>query len=62
MLNKAAFVSVALVALVMFTPVGVAFGIITLPVNLYLIGVGLILTPFVVMEISKAVGLIKHKG
>ena len=62
MLNKAALISVALVALVMFTPVGVAFGIITLPVNLYLIGVGLILTPFVVMEISKAVGLIKHKG
>ncbi len=62
MLNKAALISVALVALVLFTPVGVAFGIVMLPAWLYLVGLGLILAPFVVMEISKAIGLIKHKG
>ena len=49
--------SVLLVALVMFTPIGKAFGMVMLPWQLYLIGVGLIFVPLVVMEASK---LIKH--
>ena len=60
-LNLAALVSVALVCLVMFTPVGIAFDIIMLPAKLYLIALGLILVPLAVMELSKLLGLIKHK-
>ncbi len=61
-LNWAALVSTALVALVLFTPVKTAFGLITLPMELYLLGLGLIFLPLVVMELSKALGLIrKHK-
>lgn len=59
-LNWAALVSVVLVLLVLFTPLSVLFGLIRLPAKLYLIGLGLILVPTVVMEISKAVGLIRH--
>ena len=59
-LNWAALASLAMVCLVLFTPVGIAFGLTTLPWELYLLGLGLILVPFVVMEISKAIGLIKH--
>ena len=60
-LNLAALSSTLLVALVLFTPVGIAFEVATLPWQLYLIGLGLVLVPFVVMELSKALGLIKHK-
>ncbi|MDD3277332.1 MAG: cation-translocating P-type ATPase [Lachnospiraceae bacterium] len=60
-LNWAALASVVLVAIVMFTPLSTAFGLMTLPVNLYLLGLGLSLVPVVVMEISKACGLIKHQ-
>ncbi len=56
-LNWAALASTALVALVLFTPLGVIFKITMLPWQLYLIGLGLVLVPFVVMEICK---LIKH--
>lgn len=59
-LNWAALVSLLLVSLVLFTPVGIAFGLIILPWKLYLLGLGLVLVPLVVMEISKACGLIKH--
>lgn len=59
-LNGAALISTLLVALVLFTPVGSIFGLITLNWKLYLLGLGLILVPFVVMEFSKAFGLIKH--
>ena len=48
-LNLAALTSTLLVALVLFTPVGIAFGMVTLPWHLYLIGLGLILVPLVVM-------------
>ena len=58
-LNLAALTSTLLVALVLFTPVGKAFGMAALSVELYLIGLGLILVPFVVMEIAKLFGLIK---
>ncbi len=61
-LNGAALISTLLVALVLFTPIKVAFGLITLPWTLYLLGLGLILVPLVVMELSKLLGLIKkHK-
>lgn len=60
-LNWAALVSAVLVALVLFTPVRIAFGLVMLPGWLYLVALGLILVPLLVMELSKAVGLIKHK-
>ena len=59
-LNWAALASTLLVALVLFTPVKAVFCLVTLPWNLYLLGVGLILVPLVVMELSKAFGLVKH--
>lgn len=61
MLNKAAFLSILLVALVLFTPLKTAFGLVTLPYELYLIGLCLIFVPLLVMELSKAFGLIKHQ-
>ncbi len=60
-LNGAALISILLVLLVLFTPVQVAFDLIILPVELYLIALGLIAVSFVIMELSKAIGLIKHK-
>lgn len=60
-LNGAALISVVLVALVMFTPLSSAFGLIRLSAIQYLIGLGLILVPLVVMELSKALGFIKHR-
>ena len=58
-LNGAVLVSVILVALVLFTPLRVAFGLVILPAKLYLIALGLVLVPTVVMEFCKLVGLIK---
>lgn len=60
-LNLAALSSTLLVALVLFTPVGIAFGMITLSWQLYLIGLGLILVPLFVMEFFKLIGVIKHR-
>ena len=60
-LNLAALASVALVALVLFTPVRIAFELVVLPWQMYLLGLGLALVPLVVMEISKAFGLVKHQ-
>ncbi len=59
-LNWAALASVLLVSLVMFTPLSTVFGLAILPANLYLIGLCLILVPVIIMEISKACGLIRH--
>ena len=59
-LNLAALASLVLVALVLFTPVRIAFGLELLSPKLYLVGVGLIFVPLVVMELSKLLGLIKH--
>lgn len=58
-LNIAALVATLLMVLVLFTPVGVAFGLVILPAKLYLIALGLIFVPVVVMEICKAIGIIK---
>jgi len=59
-LNRAALLSAVLVALVLFTPLAEPFGLVRLPVTLYLVGLGLIFVPLIVMECSKAFGLIKH--
>lgn len=59
-LNRAALISILMVMLVLFTPLSIPFGLVLLPAKLYLIGLGLILVPVIVMEFSKACGLIKH--
>ncbi len=59
-LNGAVLVSLILVFAVLFTPLGIAFGIKILPWKLYLLALGLILVPLVIMEISKAFGLVRH--
>ncbi|MBE6619550.1 MAG: calcium-translocating P-type ATPase, PMCA-type [Ruminococcaceae bacterium] len=61
-LNLAAMVSTALVALVLFTPIGKAFGLVILPAKLYFIALGLIFVPLVVMEIFKLIGALKNKN
>ncbi len=60
-LNLAVLASVLMMSLVLFTPVGVAFGLVTLTLKQYLIAFGLILVPIVVMELSKLLGLVKQK-
>ena len=57
-LNGAALISIIMVVLVLFTPLSIPFGLALLPAKLYLIGLGLIFVPLVVMECSKAFGLI----
>ena len=59
-LNGAAALSIVLMCLVLFTPVRSIFGLIALPGNVYLIGLGLIFAPLVVMEFSKAFGLTRY--
>ncbi len=59
-LNGAAIISILLVVLVMFTPARIAFELVILPAHLYLVGLGLIFVPVIVMELSKALNLIKH--
>ena len=58
-LNFAALISTLLVALVLFTPLRVAFGLVILPAELYLIALGLIIAPLVIIEITKLFGNIK---
>ncbi len=61
-LNLAALASVLMVALVLFVPgINTVFGLIPLKATQYLIGLGLILVPLLVMEFSKKFGLIKHQ-
>lgn len=60
-LNLAALASILLTALVLFVPcVQTVFGLVYLSAWAYLCGIGLILIPFAVMEISKVIGLIRH--
>ncbi len=61
-LNLSAMVSVALVALVLFTPgLRSAFGLVILPWWQYAAGLGLILVPLLVMELAKYIkGLIQR--
>ena len=61
-LNGAALISIVLVLFVLFTPgVRTAFGLVILEPVQYLIGLGLVLVPTVIMELSKLLGLIRHK-
>ena len=60
-LNLACLCSLALVCLVLFTPLRIAFSLVLLPWQLYLTGLALALVPLAVMEFSKAFGLIKHQ-
>ena len=60
-LNLAAIASTAMMAFVLFVPgVQNIFNLVYLTPVQYLIGLGLIFVPFVVMEIAKAIGFIKH--
>jgi Ca2+-transporting ATPase len=52
-LNIAALTSLTLVAVILFTPLKNIFGLALLPYYLYLIALGLIFVPLLVMEISK---------
>ncbi len=61
-LNLAALGSLLLVALVLFTPIKAAFGLVALTWQLYLVALGLIFVPLVVMELSKLLGFIKHRN
>ena len=61
-LNLAALASILLVAAILFIPgVQTAFGLIYLPAKLYLICLGLLAVPSVLMEFCKLVGLIREK-
>lgn len=60
MLNIAAIVSLVMVSFVMLVPgVNDAFGMTYLPFWAYFIGIGFALVPVLVMELSKAFGIIK---
>ena len=54
-LNWATLASLGAMALVLFTPVKIAFGLATLPAWLYGVGFGLSCVPLVVMEISQVI-------
>lgn len=61
-LNWAALASILLVALVLFVPgVQTIFGLVYLNWQMYLVGLGLILVPTIIMEICKLIGFIRHK-
>jgi Ca2+-transporting ATPase len=60
--NLATLAAVALMSLVLFTPLNTIFGLVYLDWKLYLIAVGLILVPLVVMEIYKLVQLLVRKA
>ncbi len=57
----AAALSALLVLVLLFTPIGTAFGLISLPMNLYFIALCLIFVPFIVMELYKVLKHISRK-
>ena len=60
-LNWVTLISLVLIAFVLFTPgVVTVFGMMYIPWYGYLIGVGFSLVPILLLEISKAIGLIRH--
>ncbi len=60
-LNGAALISVVLMTVVLFVPgLNTIFGLVYLEPLYYLIGLGLILVPLVVMELSKFFGFVRH--
>lgn len=61
-LNGAAAISLILIALVVFIePVAYAFGLTRLTGEMYLYCLGMALVPVLVLELSKAFGLVKHQ-
>lgn len=60
-LNKACCISIALILIVLFTPLSRLFGLSRLSIELYAIGLGLSLVPFIVMEIAKLYVKLKNK-
>ncbi len=61
-LNWAALASLLLVVLVLFVPgLNTVFGLAVLTPELYLVGLGLIVIPTVIMEFCKLTGLIRHQ-
>ncbi len=60
-LNISVLISFVLMAVVLFTPARIVFGLVLLTPKLYLIALGLILTPLVVMEIGKLFSLRSSK-
>ena len=60
-LNQAALLSIVLVLAVLFTPLRIPFGLELLSLNMYLTALGMVLIPILVMEFSKAFGLIRHQ-
>ncbi len=61
-LNLSALVSIILVLLVIFTPLKIVFGLITLDLKLYLIAFSMALIPLVVMELGKLFSFIFNKN
>lgn len=59
-LNGAAAISILLVLVVLFTPLSIPFGLMRLPVNLYIKGLILVFIPVVLMELAKALKFAKH--
>ena len=62
-LNRAAIISLGLMALILFVPpLAAAFSLIMLPGSLYLVLFGLSLVPVVILELTKAFGLVRHEA
>lgn len=59
--NLATLAAIALMSAVLFTPLGVLFGLEILTLELYLVAIALIFVPIVIMEFCKLVGLIKPR-
>ena len=59
-MNIAAVAAIVLIAVVVFTPVSIAFGLTYLPVRFYLAALALSLVPLPIMELAKIIGVIKH--
>ena len=51
-----------MVAVVLFTPLRTLFGLVALTWKYYVLGLGLILVPFVVMEFGKLIGYLKNRN
>ena len=60
-LSLACLLSLILVAIVLFTPLSALFGLVLLPFEMYLLGLALSIVPFIVIEILKFSGVIRHK-
>lgn len=59
-LNKVALASLALMLSIMFVPpIATIFGLTQLPTELYLIGLGISLSPILILEITKALNVVE---